>query len=307
MSDEATRRMPHSAEYFGAERDYFWNADYLDLLFGRLGLPQPAAILDVGCGEGHWARLVAGRLSPGSSVTGVDREAVHLAAFERGLATTETAGLSVSTLQASAYDIPAPSATFDLVTCQTLLLHLREPAKALGEMKRLVKPGGQILCVEPNNLVGRLPISSLMSVMPVDEVVRLSEFALRYVIGRARRGLGDETIGESLPGLLAEAGLQDIRVWLCDRAAAVFPPYDTAEQAALLDAGRRWRREGLGPFDKAEMRSCVLAGEGSEAFFERAWADYLRLDDRIAEAAANGRWHTAGGTLFYVAAGRRGP
>ncbi|MCV5824513.1 class I SAM-dependent methyltransferase, partial [Escherichia coli] len=82
MSDEATRRMPHSAEYFGAERDYFWNADYLDLLFGRLGLPQPAAILDVGCGEGHWARLIAGRLSPSSSVTGVDREAVHLAAFE---------------------------------------------------------------------------------------------------------------------------------------------------------------------------------------------------------------------------------
>ncbi|KNY20553.1 hypothetical protein AKJ13_21355 [Methylobacterium sp. ARG-1] len=238
---------------------------------------------------------------------GVDREAVHLAAFERALATTETAGLAISTLQASAYDIPAPSATFDLVTCQTLLLHLRELAKALGAMKRLVKPGGQILCVEPNNLVGRLPISSLTSVMPVDTAVRLAEFALRYVIGRARWGLSDETIGESLPGLLTEAGLQDIRVWFCDRAAAVFPTDDTAEQVALLDAGRRWRREGLGPFDKAEMRSCVLAGEGCEAFFERTWADYLRFDDRVAEAAANGRWHTAGGTLFFVAAGRKRP
>ncbi|MET0430512.1 MAG: hypothetical protein ABW026_18690, partial [Microvirga sp.] len=73
----------------------------------------------------------------------------------------------------------------------------------------------------------------------------------------------------------------------------------------LLGTATRWRQADIGPFDKAEMRSSVLAGEGSAEFFDRAWADYLRLDDRITEAVAEGRWHSAGGTLFYVVAGRK--
>ncbi|MEH3147324.1 MAG: methyltransferase domain-containing protein [Methylobacterium frigidaeris] len=297
---------PHSLEYFGSDRDYFWNDDYLDLLAARLGFAGVRSVLDVGCGVGHWTRLIAQRLPDGASVTGVDFEAAHVETFrETAMAALAARGLAVTGVRASAYGLPAPADAFDLVTCQTLLLHLQEPSRALGEMVRVTRPGGLVLCAEPNNLVARLPVTCLMGEMEDEAVVRLAEFAFRHAVGRARRGLGDECIGERLPGLFAAAGLTGIQVWLCDKAAAVFPPYDTDEQVAAFGASSRWRKEGKGPFDREEMRRSVLAGGADPDFFDRAWADHLRLDDRIAAAAERGTWHTAGGTLFYVVAGRK--
>lgn len=305
MADVIMNTIPHSAEYFGEERDYFWNGDYLDLLSNRLGLGSVRSVLDVGCGVGHWTRLLAKRVSEGASVTGVDFEAAHIENFRQSMAPFASRGLEVTGIPASAYELPTPDDTFDLVTCQTLLLHLQDPSKALNEMVRATRPGGLVLCVEPNNLVARLPTTCMMYDMQDDAVVRLAEFAFRYAIGRTRRGLGDECIGERMPGLFAAAGLGEIQVWLCDKTAAVFPPYDTKEQAAAFGASSRWRKEGKGPFDKEEMRRSVLEGGASPEFFERAWSDHLELDDMIAAAAERGAWHTGGGALFYVVAGRK--
>src|SRR5882757_6800195 len=55
MSDSETISPPHSSEYFGEERDYFWNTDYLDLLARRLGLGTVSSLADIGCGIGHWS------------------------------------------------------------------------------------------------------------------------------------------------------------------------------------------------------------------------------------------------------------
>ncbi|WP_053080195.1 class I SAM-dependent methyltransferase [Methylobacterium variabile] len=305
MPDDAPSRSPHSLEYFGEDRDYFWNDDYLDLLAARLNFAQVRSVLDVGCGIGHWTRLVAKRLADGVSVTGIDRETAHITEFRRAMAPLAARGITVAGIRANAYALPVPTGTADLVTCQTLLLHLQDPSRALAEMVRAARPGGLVLCVEPNNLVARLPVTCLMHGMEDDAVVRLAEFAFRHTIGRTRRGLGDECIGERLPGLFAAAGLGEIRVWLCDKAAALFPPYDSREQAAAFGASSRWRREGTGPFDMDEMRRNVLAGGGDADFFARAWSDHLRLDDMTAAAAENGTWHTAGGALLYVVAGRK--
>lgn len=39
MTKPKNASRPHSTEYFGTERDFFWNADFLDLLARRLDLP----------------------------------------------------------------------------------------------------------------------------------------------------------------------------------------------------------------------------------------------------------------------------
>ncbi len=305
MPNTKPNATPHPLEYFGEERDYFWNDDFLDLLAARIDLPEARFVLDVGCGVGHWTRLVAQRLARGASVLGIDLEAAHIAEFRRGMGSFAARGVTAAAVRASASALPVPSDSFDLVTCQTLLLHLHDPFGSLREMVRAARPGGLVLCIEPNNLIARLPVPSAAHGLDDDAVVRLAEFAFRHTIGRIRRGLGDECIGERLPGLFAAAGLREIRVWLCDKATPLVPPYDTREQSAALDASARWRGEGTGPFDKEEMRRNVLAGGADPDFFERAWSDHLRLDDAITAAAESGTWHTAGGALFYVVAGRK--
>ena len=59
MSTSVQERKPHSAEYFGEYRDFWWNSDFLKLMANRLQLDQAKTVLDVGCGIGHWGQILA--------------------------------------------------------------------------------------------------------------------------------------------------------------------------------------------------------------------------------------------------------
>ncbi|MGA1192723.1 MAG: hypothetical protein ACO3XO_10635, partial [Bdellovibrionota bacterium] len=48
----------HSAEYFGRQRSFWWNSDFLSLMATRWNLRNANKILDVGCGVGHWGMIV---------------------------------------------------------------------------------------------------------------------------------------------------------------------------------------------------------------------------------------------------------
>jgi SAM-dependent methyltransferase len=52
--------------------------------------------------------------------------------------------------QGDAYRLPFEAATFDVAHCERVLMHLEDPSSALGEMKRVVRPGGWIVAVEPD-------------------------------------------------------------------------------------------------------------------------------------------------------------
>ncbi len=61
----------HSEEYFSEYRDHWWNKDFLELMARRWNLDSYSSLLDVGCGEFHWSRLLAPFLdSP--DIVGVD-------------------------------------------------------------------------------------------------------------------------------------------------------------------------------------------------------------------------------------------
>ena len=303
MTDTNKAARPHSAECFGADRDFFWNPDFLDLIARRLDLRAVHAAVDVGCGVGHWSALLHPHLASGVRLVGVDREKSHVADYLRRMRSALPDPESVNAFVAEAERLPLPDRAYDLATCQTLLLHLPHPEEALAEMIRITRPGGLVLCVEPNNLVARLPFGGLMDQDPPDELIRLSELAWRYVLGRARRGLGAEFIGERLPGLFAGLGLEAVQVWLSDRAAPMIPPYASAAERAAREVVDGWRSDGTGPFDRDEARANVLAGGGSPDFFDAAWEAHLAHDRESARAQAEGRWHAAGGALLYIVAG----
>ena len=64
----------HSAPFFGAQRDFWWNEDFLGLVVDRLGLAGTRSVLDVGCGLGHWSRVLTRVLPAVSEVVGIDSE-----------------------------------------------------------------------------------------------------------------------------------------------------------------------------------------------------------------------------------------
>lgn len=304
MADPTPSERAHSVAFFGEERDYYWNSDYLDLIARRLDLASVRSAADIGCGVGHWSVLLYPHLAREARIVGIDREEQHLEGFMQRMRRVAPAVAASSVVQADATDLPLPNSAVDMATCQTLLMHLEDPMLALREMVRITRPGGLVLCAEPNNMVARMPFGGLMDRVPVERLLRLTELVWRYSLGRARRGRGAEHIGEQLPGLFHELGLKHIKVWLSDKAWPTMPPYASQEERAVTNAWDRWRGEGIGPFDRDEMRLNVLAGGGSEAFFEAVWRDFLAHDREIADARLGNRWSAAGGVLFYIVAGR---
>lgn len=301
MSDSDSR--PHSSAYFGEERDYWWNDDYLDLLARRLRLDRVESLADIGCGIGHWGGLLARYLPAGATTIGIDRDPANVAGARERFARLWP-NLPTRFLEGDALALPLGDGTVDLATCQTLLIHLAEPLKAIAEMIRVTKPGGQIVAVEPNNLLNRLAASSLTPETPLDRLIEEAEIALRQVEGRRRRGLGAEYLGDLLPGLFAEAGLEDVRVWLCDRALPLVPPYAAPEQQAQVAAIARWRTEGSGPCDRAEFTADLAASGVDPAMIERAWQIMLDGIEAVDAAIAARSYHAAGGGLFYIVAGQ---
>jgi SAM-dependent methyltransferase len=92
-------------------------------------------VLDVGCGEGQVARLAVAR---GADVVGIDPTAAQLeAAQERG------GGPSYAL--ASADRLPFQSGTFDCVVACLVFEHIEAVDDALGEVSRVLAPGGRFL------------------------------------------------------------------------------------------------------------------------------------------------------------------
>jgi ubiquinone/menaquinone biosynthesis C-methylase UbiE len=101
--------------------------------------------LDIGTGPGQIVLKLAYRMSLWK-FTGVDRSPGMIEQAHRSLATAinDLAG-RVEFQVADGNRLHLPDASFDLVTCNSVLHHLAEPQNLLAEMARLVKPTGAIL------------------------------------------------------------------------------------------------------------------------------------------------------------------
>jgi ubiquinone/menaquinone biosynthesis C-methylase UbiE len=96
-------------------------------------------LLDVGCGPGSITRGLAERLAPGE-VVGVDLSRETLASARADAAARGLTNLRYE--EASVYALPFPDASFDVAYAHQVTQHLCEPAAALAEMLRVVRPGG---------------------------------------------------------------------------------------------------------------------------------------------------------------------
>lgn len=302
MANNFSGATEHSAEFFGESRDYWWNQDYLRLVLKRVQAVKCTTILDVGCGVGHWGRLLASNLLQGGNLTGIDREARWVAEAQQQF---KVSGWKADYLQAPGENIPFAANTFDLVTCQTVLIHVASAQKVLIEMSRVLKPGGLILLAEPNNLLAPLTVDLAAVNASHEQTLGLVELLNSFIRGKYVLGEGDETIGEKLPGLLSAMGLEILNVSLNDRASYLIPPYVTPAQRAMLDDVQNWAHRDFWIRDRNEFKRYYLAGGGKEDKFEDLWSLALWLNKRLAEGILANTFSCSGGSQTYLVAARK--
>ncbi len=156
------------------------------------------ATLDLGCGPGYATRALASDSAP-AVVVGVDHSSRVLKAAQE-----QEPMANLSFLQADLLDIPLESNTFDYAWSHLVLQHLPDPATALQEARRLVRPAGRVVVVEPvqPSPVAHPPLPALEALWAAVEE-------------RQRAAGGDPGLGDRLELLLQSQGLalEKVMVW----------------------------------------------------------------------------------------------
>jgi ubiquinone/menaquinone biosynthesis C-methylase UbiE len=148
----------------------------LAVLLDRLDRPPEGRLLDVGCGTGALEKRLAHE-RPGWRLTGVDLSGEMLSRARRKLRDHPNARFR----QASAEALPFPDDHFDRVVSASALHYFEDPATALREMHRVVRPGGRVLVLDWCRDFAAMKL--------LDAVLRWIDPAHRrcYTLGEARR------------------------------------------------------------------------------------------------------------------------
>jgi ubiquinone/menaquinone biosynthesis C-methylase UbiE len=176
---------------FGRWAEHYDRSVLQRLIFGPLqervleqiaaAVPEPGAVLDVGCGTGQLMRRVAGRF-PLATLTGVDPSADMVRVAQASVPD----GAPVRFLEAFAEHLPFEGRAFDAVVTTMSFHHWANQPDALLEVRRVLSPGGVFV------LADALPVGML-----------------RWVF--TRKGHGSFNSPAVLGQMLRDAGFEFVR------------------------------------------------------------------------------------------------
>lgn len=199
----------------------------MSLAVERMQLAPGDAVLDLGCGTGVFFAALATAVGPSGRIVGLD----HAAGFltdARARADAAGFGATVTLTRGDAHALPFPDHHFDAAHTERVLMHLTDPDAALRELRRVVRPGGWIVCVEPDLNGMRLDLAD-------------AEKAAKLLAGFCA-SIRNPAMGLELNRRMASAGLVDRRI---DVLTEVERDYDDAdfgffERAADTAVERGW-------------------------------------------------------------------
>ena len=224
------------------------------------------SLLDCGCGPGSITMGLAQAVYPGQ-VVGTDLEESQLKLAQQH---SDQQGIANVRFQVGdVYELTFPDSSFDRVFAGSVLSYLTEPLRALGEMRRVLRPGG-VIGVRNIDFDGCL-------VWPWDQVL-LQSYALFQRVSTLNGG--NHRIGKSLRGLLQQAGF--VR---CE-ASASYECHGTPEatlaiaetEARRIETAPAYRQAvELGFTDGPTLDKISAAwrewGQHPDAFFARSFCE----------------------------------
>jgi len=120
-----------------------------DKIIERSSIRQGMTVMELGCGSGAFILFVARVVGEQGKVYAVDIQPAMLNQLERKLARPENQDIkNIELKQADAYDLPFEDGAFDLVYMVTVLQEIPDRARALREIRRVLKPGGILAVTE---------------------------------------------------------------------------------------------------------------------------------------------------------------
>ena len=123
-------------------------SELTDRVLARAGLAPGMNALDAGCGPGEVMRLMARRVGPGGSVTGIDIDPDVGAYGVARLREEEEEGTFHFHAANPLAGDPVPGAPFDMVFCRFLLIHMDDPVEMVRRLAALTKPGGTLIAMD---------------------------------------------------------------------------------------------------------------------------------------------------------------
>ena len=193
-----------------------WVAPVID----AAGVGPGDRVLDVACGTGVVTRALAAVVGERPKAVGLDIAAGMLTVASRIDSTPEWRLGDAETL-------PFPEQSFDRVTCQFGLMFFADPVRAIGEMRRVLRPGGRLALSVWNSLEANRGFADKVEILQAVAGQAAAD-ALRapFCLGEAdeladiarRAGLGEfelqDLAGEARFECIADFVDAELRGWL---------------------------------------------------------------------------------------------
>lgn len=121
--------------------EHFTNEREIRMMTSLVRLDDGGLFLDLGCSAGLYTRTMAGRLGEDGDMIGLD---ISPSMLREAVRRSRNDHVYPSYVRADADNLPFADAAFDGVVCGGTLNELGDPAQALKESCRVLRPGGRM-------------------------------------------------------------------------------------------------------------------------------------------------------------------
>lgn len=214
---ELFRGLPRRYDLLSAMLSFGQDPRWRRALVGALAPPPGARVLDVATGTGMVAAELLARAAS-CTVVGLDQSAEMLSAARARFAGEESeVGQRVELVEGEAEALPFADTSFDALTFTYLLRYVDDPPATIGELARVVRPGGRIASLE-FGVPPLLPARAAWRIYTAIGLPTLGRIASRdwaevgRFLGPSIRGFYERHPLARIVDYWRQAGLQDVRV-----------------------------------------------------------------------------------------------